>query len=278
MLSRRFRPVLLTLVVMGLGGCVDVDVQTAVTKTGSGTMSMKIGFTEGFVAILHKLQEIDPEQEVLESAKDVYFEEPSAEDKVAMKAAGLEIVEFEGERSDTKIYSRFKVAFDNLGSLAAIDRIRPDDSEPGDGPGQGMTLVKNEDGTYTLTMSGPGDDEEIDEVPEEGMDEGMDEGNEGDESAEDPEEAMKKAAAAMELMGQMMAEMANLKIAVGMEVPGEIVSFKPAEFAKKDGQKVTWTIDMAAAMGGGMSGTDNGFSVTFKMPEGESIPETALTK
>lgn len=280
MFARRISPLLIAGAAVALGGCIDMDVQTALKVDGTGTMSMKLGFTEGFVKVIQKMHEIDPDQDVLESAKEVYFDEPSEEDKAAMKAAGCELLEFDGERSDTKIYSRFKVAFDKLSSLAEIDRIRPEDSEPGDGPGQGMTLVKNDDGTYTLSMSGP-DDDESDELSEEEIDEIVEEGMDEAEEAveEDPEEAMRKAAAAMELMGAMMAEMANLKIAIGFEVPGEIVSFSPADFAKQDGQKVTWTIDMAAAMGGGMGGgMDAGFSVTFKLPEGETFPDSALTK
>jgi hypothetical protein len=283
MQTRRFRPLLVVAAAaLGTVGCIDMDMQASLEADGSGTMGMKIGFTDGFVEILQKMQEIDPEQDVLDSAKEVYFDEPSEETKAAMKAAGCEVLEFEGERNAKKIFSRFKVGFENVAALNQLDHIRPEDSKPGDGPGQGLTLTKNDDGTYTMAMSGSDDDEsedsgelteeEIDELVEQGMEEGA------AEVEEDPEEAMKKAAAAMELMGAMMAEMANLKIVVGMEVPGEIVSYSPTQLAKQDGQKVTWTIDMAAAMGGmGPGGMDDGFSVTFKMPEGQTIPESALT-
>ncbi len=282
MLSRSLRPSLLAAAATVLGGgCIDMDMQTTLAADGSGTMSMKLGLTEGFVKILGKLRDIDPDQEVLDGVKELEFEEPTAEMKAAMKEAGCELLEFEGERSETKVYSRFKVAFEHLGALEELGRMDADEDDGGSGPGQGMTLVKNDDGSYTLSMPKPDDDDESDAPAggEDGMGGAAGEDAAGDAGGpeEDPEEAMRKAAAAMELMGEMMAEMANLEVVIGMEVPGDVVSFEPADFAKQDGRKVTWTIDMAAAMGGGTNGMNDGFSVTFKMPAGTSIPAAALT-
>lgn len=274
MLSRTARPLLLVTAGLALAGCVDMDVQTSLKADGSGTMAMKVGFTEGFVKIVQKLKEIDPEDDTVEGAESFVFEAPTDEEKAAMKAAGCELLEFEGEQSETKIFSRFKVGFQTLASLSALDNIQSDDEKDDSGPGDGMKLVKNDDGTYTLSMTND-DDEASDDEIEEAIDDAMGDGGEESAEEEDPEEAMKKAAAAMELMGQMMAEMANLKIVIGMEVPGEVVSFAPA-IGKKDGGKVTWTIDMSTAMGGGAD-MNEGFSVTFKLPEGQSIPESALT-
>ena len=92
--------------------------------------------------------------------------------------------------------------------------------EAGDGPGQGMTLVKNADGTYTLAMDGKSDDDEFeDEDPF--AESGEDGPPEEPAEEEDPEEAMKKAAAAMEILGKVMAEASKLKIVIGFDVPGE---------------------------------------------------------
>ena len=278
MRARAFFPTLLATAAVGLGGCIDMNVSTALKADGSGTMSMKLGFTEGFVKILHDLQEIDPSQDVLAQAKKVYFDAPSDEDRAAMKAAGCELLEFAGERNEAKIYSQFKVGFERIAALSEVSRLKPEGADAGGGLAQGMTLVRNDDGTYTLAMGGPDDDgemseEEIDDLVEEGID------RPPPDVEEDPEQAAKKAAAAFEVLGALMAELPKLKIVFAMEAPGEVVSFTPRELGKQAGRTVTWTMDMTSAMAGGLGGgMDGGFTVTFKLPEGETIPEAALTK
>jgi hypothetical protein len=287
MLSRRISLVVLAAAVAGLPACLDADIKTSLAKDGSGTMSVRMGLTEGMVKVLSEMKEIDPDSDLISETNELLFEAPSDEVKAAMKAAGCEVLEFESEQSEAQVSSRVKVAFAHVSKLGELDQIRPEGSDPGGGPGQGMALVRNDDGTYTLSMADGDDDGDDDEFEDENPfeDDGDEVGDgdadgDADETVEvDPEEVMRKAAAAIELMGKVMAEASKLKIVVAMEVPGEIVSHSPEQFAAVDGKSVVWTMDFASMMAGGMQagGMDGGFSVTFRMPEGESIPRSALT-
>jgi len=288
---RSFRPLLLVVAALAVTGCFDMRMRTKLNADGAGTMSVHLGLTEGFVKIVNKMKEIDPDKDLLEDADGLLLAAPTDEQKAALKAKGCELVSFEGEQSSEKIYSSFEVAFDKLTSLSALDAVFAANhkgkakSKAEDGPGTGMTLVRNDDGTYTLAMKSPEKDGESEEgvsISETEEHEGAEEGEEaeGGESAEDdPETAAKKEQAAMEVMGLMMAEMANMKIEVGLEVPGEVVSYTPTDLAKVDGGNVTWTLDFAAMMasaGAGSNPMEDGFSVTFRLPEGTSLPEAAL--
>ncbi len=276
MIVRRVASALtLTTAVFALAGCLEADVQTKLSADGSGTMSVRMGLTDGMVDVMTRMKEIDPDDGTLAELKQIEFEKPTEAELAEMKVAGVDLLEFEGEASEKRVFSKFKVAFKTVSGLERLDAL---EAEGGDSPMNGVTLTKEDDGTYTLMLRGDDDDEdgEEEEVEFDFDDEEEDEAT-GDE---DPEEAMRQAAAAIELMGKMMAEMANLKMVFGMEVPGEIISFEPKTLGVVDGGKVTWTFDMASIMAASAAGEDaspdGDFSVRFRMPEGQSIPESAL--
>ena len=274
MRSHLARTTIAALASLSLAGCIDADIQTTLAADGSGTMSVRMGLTPGMVEVVTKMKELDPKDNTLDELQMIEVSEPTEEERAAMKEAGIELLDLASEASEKAISSRFKIAFKSLSGLEHMDAILADGK---DNPASGMRLTKEEDGTYVLAMSGGSDDDD-DPFGLEDMDEDEDEDEAGEEIS--AEEEARRTALAMEMMGKMMAEVANLKMVIGMEVPGEVVSFTPASLGKKDGGKVTWTLDFAAMMAASASGEEpsmeEGFTVRFRMPEGQSMPESAL--
>ena len=298
MYSRRFSLVVLAASLAVLPACFEMKMHTKLEKDGSGTMDVHMGLTEGLVAVMAELKEADPDSDAFEDTKDIVLTEPDDETRRLMKEGGCEILEFQSESSEKRVFSRLKVAFENFQKLYQLENVAPEGEDDGDVPGQNASLVRNEDGTYTLSITKEGEDEdesgdevfadenpfeedepEVEDDPPVERRDGEQGGGESDSgSTTDDTGGEEDFERAMELMGKMLAEAKNLKIEVGMEVPGEIVAYSPKTFAEVEGSKVVWTLGFESMMqmGGGDLDTGDHFSVTFRMPEGETIPASAL--
>jgi len=271
-MSRRL-PSLLVIgaLVVGLTGCLEADVKTDLKKDGSGDVSVRVQVSEKMVAMLGELKKLDPESRTLRRLKRIQLVEPEKDVRSSMKSAGCELLDFESTQTDERVSVRYRVAFASLASLAELDRIGPEGSFPRDLPGPGLTLVKNRDGTYTLALPERDDEDGLDDEQGPGAKPGGDAG-------EDPEAVLARTHARADLTKRMRAESESLSVVVALAVPGKVVSYTPKKFAEVAGRKVTWKVDFKAmsvlpSTGEGWRGK---FSVTFRMPEGESIPERAL--
>ena len=258
-------------------GCIEMDVSTKLEADGSGTMSMNGGLTSGMVSIVRELEKLDPDDDTVKQTGSIVMTKPGEAELAKMKADGLELLEFETKDNETEMSTRLKAKFKTLAAMSAMESLSDGGGDDQMAP-SAYSLTREDDGTYVLAMVNDSDDEEVAEELEDltgGMGEDDDLG--GDEE-EDPAKAMQ----ALALMGRMMAEMEKLSIKMALEVPGEVVSYSPETGAKKDGSRVQWSFDMQTMMAAQMEGDgnpmENGFSVRFRMPEGKSIPEAALTK
>jgi len=268
-----------------LSGCLEADVQTEVKADGSGTLGVGMKFTDKFVEIIRKMEKADSKQDIVLKSKEGMMKKPDEALLAEWEKKGLKVVQFENVADEKRISSNVKFEFRSLDLLRSLDDIKNKD---GGTPVGALSLTRDDKGVYTLAMGSPesgkpssrkagmGEEEEK-PAPKDGE-------KEVKEEEKDPAAEAKKAEMAMAMMGEMMEEMKNFKFSVSMKVPGEVLDFEPAEGGKKDGAKVTWEFTLESMMQMQMSagteedGQKGAYKVRFRMPEGQSIPESALTK
>jgi hypothetical protein len=285
MISRARASIVLAASALLLPACLEADMQADLKADGSGTLGVGMKFTDKFVEIVKKMEKVDPKQDVVKQAREGMMRKPDEAMIAAWEKAGLKVLQFENVADEKRLSSSMKVEFRNLELLKNLDQIKGKD---GGSPVGLLSLTKDDKGVYTLSMGSPEKGKPAKEgEEEEDEDEAKPEKKEGGKpEAADPEAEAKKAAAAMAMMGELMGEMQNFKFTVALKVPGEVVDFEPGIAASKEGSTVTWKFDFAsmmqAQMAGGMGEDSKGgmgdFKVRFRMPEGQSIPESALTK
>jgi hypothetical protein len=284
--SRSGAAVVLAASALLLSACLEADVQTEVRADGSGTLGVGMKFTDKFVEIIRKLEKSDSKQDIVLKSKEGMMKKPDEALIAAWEKKGLKVVQFENVADEKRISSTVKFEFKSLDLLRSLEEIKQKD---GGTPVGALSLTRDDKGVYTLAMGSPetgkpssrkaamdpGEDPEVEKPA----------GKDGEKpEAKDPEAEAKKAEMAMAMMGEMMEEVKNFKFSVSMKVPGEVVDFEPATGGKKDGGKVTWEFSLESLMqsqtaeGDGEDGGKGSYKVRFRMPEGQSIPESALTK
>ena len=207
-----------------------------------------------------------------------------------IEKAGLKVLDYAGANSGKELFSRERFDFRDLAALRLTERleIKGERENSSSHTGSNLWLSKDKKGLYTLEVEfGPyaeSDAEDEAQVEPEAGD-----GTDGEAAPpEDPEAAKKRVQEAKSLMGELVAEAAKFKLVIGLKIPGEIVEYSPNAGAKSEGGSVTWTLDFRTTMQSlvdarskpqeteDADGPDLRFRVVFKMPEGKSIPDSAL--
>lgn len=282
MASRSGAALVLATSALLLSACLEADVQTEVRADGSGTLGVGMKFTDKFVEIIRKLEKADAKQDIVLKSKEGMMKKPDEALVAEWEKKGLKVVQFENVADEKRVSSNIKFEFKSLDLLRSLDQIKNKD---GGTPVGALSLTMDDKGVYTLAMGSP--EKGKPSSSKSGMDPDVEKpaAKDGEKpEAKDPEAEAKKAEMAMAMMGEMMEEMQNFKFSVSMKVPGEIVDFEPATGAKKDGGKVTWELTFESMMQMQMAGKmeedkeEGAYRVRFRMPEGQSIPESALTK
>jgi len=265
-----------------LPACIEADMQTELREDGSGTLGTSIKFTEKFVEIANRMKKLDSKGQDIAAAMNDFPRMPNEALAAELEKGGLKVVECAAVSSEKEISARMKVEFRDMAALALMGKLEAAKAgEKASNPGDGIAVTRDANGVYTLSFGmdqnamgggGDADGEGPTAAPE---------AKEEEEEEADPEAQAEKMQEAMALMGELMGEASKLKIVVGIKVPGEIVDHAPKAGAKVEGGKVTWTMDFGTMMQMGMQGMGDEdahkMKVSFKMPEGKSLPDSVLT-
>lgn len=196
---------------VALTGCIKVDQTMTLQKDGSGTLNIRYGMSEQAIAQIEAMEQMSQamgEQDGAEIDNEAPFdfdfdEQQVREDFEAQNLDGVELLSAESEIADGWRYMQLTVAFDSLAALSKTDYF--EDNE--------LSLTKDAEGNYVLSQrSGDGDI-----VPD----------------AEPAEQ--------QQLMEQMAAMFAGMRLANRIVVPSEIIETNATEL---EGNKASWVFDI----------------------------------
>lgn len=191
--------ILLALLGLSATGCVQMHMDTTITKDGSGTVSMSYGMSPTVAEALKEMAEL-PGNEASEAPTLDDFDQSAIE--AACRKHDCKLKKFEMNADKTQ--ASFEIEFSSLENLSKA-------MTDGDvGNGGGFALYKTADGNYTIDSY---EYESAEAVAEEEAEEAA------DLSEMDPE-AMQKG---MAIMGKMMAAINELDVQMKITVPGEIL-------------------------------------------------------
>lgn len=236
---------------LATAGCIKSDQKTAIAKDGSGTLDMKMSFdvskmkemTEMFKGMMPQPEappamtgepamEGDPAMGEEKKKEDDGFSKNFSKEEVEKqlkKTEGNELKEYTAENTDAKQTVHMVVAFksfENLCKTGVMGNLA-------------VTLVKNEDGSYAMTLDAKGG-------------QGAGAGG-GDAGGMD-----------MSAMAPMLEPfLGGMEFKTELTIPGTVVETNGTK--SEDGTKVNWTVDWKALSGADKDKKDaTKMTVSFK--------------
>lgn len=210
--------ILLALLGLSATGCVQMHMDTVITKDGSGTMLATYGMSPTVKEALAELAEI-PGSDAGDTPTLDDFDKGAIEK--ACKKYDCKLTKF--EMNDEKTQVSFALEFSSLQNLSKALA----ESDAGGGGG-GFALYETADGNYTIDSYEPEvAAKETAEVTEE---------ESQDMSQMDPE-AMQKS---MAIMGKMMSAISELDVQMKITVPGKILENNAQ---RVEGNTLIWEIN-----------------------------------
>ena len=209
----RWTLTLAALALFAAGGCMKIEQELTLNADGSADMKLRYGMTEQAIAQLEgmkKMAEKDPNMKVESKGPDLVFDKAKIEADFKAKAA--EGVELKSCNVETKEGWKFAVLEVHCRDLAAATKAGQAAGTEG-----GFSLTKNADGNYVLDMGGA-------------------KGLGGDEAGDKQDPKMK--AQQQQMMKTMMA---GLRVAIKVNVPGDVVETTAPE---KDKRSASWVLDI----------------------------------
>jgi len=275
-----------------LAACVEAEVQTEIRADGSGSFSSTWKCSEKVAEMLHRVRELDPSKA---GELDRSISRPRLPPGTVLReleAAGLRVLECDSANGEKDVSFRMRLDFRDLAALQRADRLETNEEwlRAKGGAGSNLWLTRDADGRYEILFYAASPGSEVDrrkaalrDDPSTPPKKDGEPGAREPASPEDAETARRKRQEAIRMMGDLMGEAAKLRFVVGLRVPGEVVDHSPKSAAKVEDGKVTWTLDHVTLLrlqleGAGARGDERRlpFRVGFRMPEGKSLPESAL--
>ncbi len=212
-----------------LSGCVQMHMDTNITKDGSGTMDMTLSLSQVLTEAFAEMGEDGLEDEMEDIDRLMDMEEKEV--KKSIKDIDVDLVDFNQGMVDGRETLQLKLKFKDLENLSLALR------EIMGGEEQGMAILDHGDGNFVLRPH------EYNWPPL-----AKDEDEEEAEEAENPEEMdPEKMQKQMALMGKLMGAMGELDVSMKLTVPGDIIeSNAPAV----EGRTSIWTINSTNMMSG----------------------------
>ncbi|MFO7653471.1 MAG: hypothetical protein R6X25_06580 [Candidatus Krumholzibacteriia bacterium] len=216
----------LTAFLLVAGGCVQVSMVTEIQDDGSGTSVISYSMSDQVANALEELaaMENSPTGEGVPSFDELTRERVEA----TARAHGASLESFERERDGGRQGATMKIAFENVEQLSRTL------NELGEGGDELLVIRPTGDGDYLLAaIPDPraGAEAEDDEDEEEAADPGV----------YDPESMQR----AMELTGQLMANLSELEMEMKITVPGDILE---SSAHRVDGRTAVWRVDSSNMM------------------------------
>jgi len=275
--ARPLAAALLAAAALPLSACVESDMRIALRADGSGTVRAESRFTEKAAQAIWRLRKADPSGDIAKEFEKNMYRPPDEALTKELAGLGLRLVEGEMKMEEKVLSSKYALEFRRVEALRHGSRIQGVMSED---LTTTLRLTRDAGGVHTLALRMTGGATLLEEAGEEE--------SAGDEQ-EEPDPAVMQAVFAA--LGELMGESDKLKLRLALEVPGTVVDFRPAASGKKDGSRVAWELDLAGLMAIGMESAARetpvegdeadppgaiAFSVSFRLPEGVSLPEDAL--
>lgn len=204
---------------LGLAGCMQVKMETAIDKEGGGTYGLTYSVSKDVEQTLEELRGLGGQTaEQMKDAPDFAdFDKKEFEAKIGEH--GMKLLSFDNKIEGDRRVVTMKLGFESISALS-----RGLGKSFG---GAGMALTKNEDGNYVLAGAEAEPEKEAGEAEEAGAE-------------PDPQAAMQNAAKSMEIMGRLMAHMSELSMQMEITVPGEVLEHNAH---RVEGKTCYWSID-----------------------------------
>ena len=215
-----------------LTGCLQLNSETQIDKHGGGSASMTISMSTAVSEALVEMQELDPEGGP--GGEIPSFEDMNKEEiQERVKDFGVKITKFEKNTVDGRETVAIAYDFKDMKGLsAAMGAIM---ASPSGGGENGLGIFDAGDGNLVLRPTAY-------EFPAWEEEEEEDLTEESPSAAEmDPAQMQKQ----MEVMGKLMASLAELSVNLKITVPGDIVT---TNAPLQEGRTSIWTIDSSNMM------------------------------
>lgn len=213
---RTLRWLWLLALALSVSSCIKVDQTLTLEDDGSGTLDIRYGMSEQTISQLETMEQMGQAMGDnagtdlgmdTETPFDFDFDEEDVRERFESEPIkGVELVSTNAETIDGWRYMNLKVRFDSLAALAKTDLF--EDSE--------ISLTRDAEGHYVLRQRS-GDAEPMP----------------SDDSAEDPMQT--------QMMQQMAAMFAGMRIANRVSVPTEIIETNATEV---EGRTASWVFDI----------------------------------
>lgn len=243
-------------VIAALTACVELDTKVTLAADGSGTMSVHTLLLDSFLDLVRE-REGKAVDEKLQKKMPVAL---SAEKTAELSAAGITVTHLAAESNDRGFAWDAALSFQSPASLSAIGAEGSLETTPA------LWIVDLGGGSYEAHLK----------ERSSGSDMAGGESNPGEPAKKKSKKEVQKD---MEMLGKMMGTLKDLRMTYSVEVPGTIVSVQP-DGGVITGSSVAWTVDgakIAAAFKETPAQQSSEMIVRFQMPEGQSLPATAIS-
>lgn len=223
-----------------IAGCFDYEQIMVLNKDGSGTVNVHYAVEKVYLEQIKQMSKAIAEQsgesnQPIDPAETM-FSKSEIEETLKARNAGIKMLAYETSETDDSRVWDMEFSFDDANKLDALfDALSPDDEEYAPPADVGAIYTRQPDGTWLFSQPFIDKDIEGEEMDEYGYEDSEDYYNEdyeeeyADEYNEDDinDLDLKGAAEAIENwseeMQNLVQSMANHKIRVTVEFPGEIV-------------------------------------------------------
>ena len=245
-------------------GCIEGEMNVLLRKDGTGTCSWNnrpsTKSVEAIRAFEKECREAAAPGEEFKFPVDAL--EPDAKAKAAMREAGLEVKEWVTRCDEKEISNRGRVEFERFSSLTAMKLLRTSRYQ--------YDLTRDAEGVYEIAVrkdpaAVPATDNPLLQL------------------LSDP----RYSGPGARLLQAAQADMSSLKSVFTFAVPGEVVDFEVLGGSERNGpssvridlsmKSILDAVARLAAEGKKYRTGDPIFRIRFRMPEGESIPDSRLS-
>ena len=199
------------LALIGAGGCMKLEQELTLNADGSADIKMSYAMSEQAIAQLEAMKQMaekNPDVKMESSGPNLIFDEAKIRADIEKKGGGVEIKSCKVETKDGWKHVTLELHGKDLAAAAKATEAS--------GNKGGMSLSKNADGNYVLDMGGTKDMAG------------------GDDGKKDPQQKAQE-------QQMMKAMMAGLRVAIKVNVPGDVVETTAFE---KDKRSASWVLDI----------------------------------
>ncbi|MEE9554356.1 MAG: hypothetical protein V3W18_08680 [candidate division Zixibacteria bacterium] len=245
---------LLAISLLLITGCFDYEQTMVLNKDGSGTVTMRYTVDKAYLDQIKQMSKAIAEQSgdnsLLVDPAETMFSKSEIEETLKAHDAGIKMLSYEISETDNARIWDMKFSFADVNKLDILaDALSADSEEYKPSEGEEVIYSRQSDGTWLFSQPFMENDPEGEEVDEYGYEDSE------DYSSEDYEEEYSEdydgddignldiegAAEAMENwseeMKDLMQSMANKKIRVTIDFPGNIVE---SNATSTEGNSATW--------------------------------------